>query len=71
MIRRHSSPVADTPQCLEEGVEHRPGWATGEPGDETDATGIALADRRIKRGQTRHLHTFSVERGKPRPVDLS
>jgi hypothetical protein len=71
MIRRHGSPVADTPQCLEEGVEHRPRRATGEPGDETDAARIALADRGIKHGQTDQLHTFWVERRKPRPVDLS
>ncbi|MEN3313600.1 MAG: hypothetical protein V7645_2929 [Actinomycetota bacterium] len=71
MIRRHGSPVADTPQCLEEGVEDRPGRATGELGDETDATRIALAESWIKRVETRQLHTFAVEEGRPRPVDLS
>ncbi len=65
VVRRHGSPVADTPQCLEEGVEHRPRRATGEPGDEADAAGIALADRRIKRGKTCQLRTFSIEGGSP------
>jgi hypothetical protein len=57
--------VPDTTQGLEEGVEHRPGGATGESGDETDAAGIALADRRVEREETRHLHTFSIEGGSP------
>ena len=65
VIRRHGSPVADTPQCLEEGVEHRPRRATGEPGDEADATGIAFVDRRIKRGKPCQLRTFSFEGESP------
>ena len=65
VIRRHGSPVPDTTQGLEEGVENCPRRATGESGDETDAAGIALADRRIERGETRHLHTFSIEGESP------
>jgi hypothetical protein len=61
VIRRHGSPVADAAEGLEEGVEDGPRLPTGEPGDETDAAGIAFADRRVERRETRHLHTFSVE----------
>jgi hypothetical protein len=70
VIRRHGSPVADAAEGLEEGVEDCPRWPTGEPGDETDAAGIAFADRRMSLAGTRHLHTFAVEEEKPRPVDV-